>query len=313
MSSKGRCIVYGGGGFIGSNLVESLLKSGYPVTAFDKLNFSRKNILEFTNDIEIIEGDFYNEVDLKNSLNGIEFVYHLVSSTIPATSNKNPVYDAETNLISTLHLLEECVSKKIKKVIFISSGGTVYGVPETIPVKETQTGNPICSYGIIKKTIEEYLFMFNKLYNLDYNVFRLSNPYGVRQNPKYAQGAVTVFLYKALNDIPIEIWGDGSVVRDYIYISDVVDVLVKSLTENIDEKCFNLSSGKGISINELLEKIKSVVKKELIVNYTSARKEDVPVNILDNELVTSRFGIKPVVDIEEGLKRTANYLERYDG
>lgn len=286
---SGKCIVYGGGGFIGSNLTGLLLERGYEVCVFDKLNFSKKNIEEYLDRIKIIEGDFYNEADLKNSLAGADFVFHLVSSTIPATSNRNPVYDAETNLISTLHLLEECVLQKVKKVIFISSGGTVYGNPETVPVKESQYGHPICSYGIIKKTIEDYFFMYNKLYGLNYNVFRLSNPYGLKQSPHFAQGAVAVFLYKAIKGIPIEIWGDGSVVRDYIYISDVVEILADSLTKDFNEKVFNLSSGKGLNLNELIEKISGVLKFKPDVRYSPSRNVDLKVNILDNSLVRERF------------------------
>ncbi len=213
----------------------NFLKKNYYVTIFDKLNFSRINLAHNLSKIKIIEGDFNNEVDIKNSLKNIDIVFHLVSSTLPANSNENPVYDVETNLISSLKLFEECIQHKIKKVVFISSGGTVYGVPDKTPIIESHPLNPICSYGIIKKAIEDYLFMFNKIYGLSYNVFRLSNPYGERQNPYVAQGVIPVFLSKIIQNQKIEIWGDGEVTRDYIYIKDAVELLVKSLNYRVEK------------------------------------------------------------------------------
>lgn len=307
--SKERCIVFGGGGFIGSHLCEQLLAKNYNVRVFDKLNFSRKNISEFSDNVEISEGDFNNESDLKNSLEGVDYVFHLVSSTLPETSNMNPVYDAETNLISSLRLFRECVERNIRKVIFLSSGGTVYGIPVTIPINEDHPMHPICSYGIIKKTIEDYLFMFGKLYGLNYMVFRLSNPYGERQNPNAAQGAVPVFMNKALNDEEITVWGEGDIVRDYLYIRDAVKVLADSLKIQTDKRIFNLSSGEGHTINELIELIGKVSDKKMKVKYHRARKIDVPVNILDNTLVKSSFSWKPETSFEEGLKLTCNYLK----
>jgi UDP-glucose 4-epimerase len=308
MSKKGRCIIYGGGGFIGSHLCDELLSSNYEVTVFDKLNFSRRNIQHLDGRIKVIEGDFNNEVDLKNSLKGVDYVYHLVSSTLPASSNLNPIYDVETNLISTLRLLEECRGNSIKKIIFISSGGTVYGIPQSIPINENHPTHPLCSYGVVKKSIEEYLHMYHLIYGLEYNVFRLANPYGERQNPMAAQGAVAVFLNKALNSETIEIWGDGEVVRDYIYISDVINVLVRSLDVTAPEKIVNVGSGKGYSLNQILKYIESETNLEPKVVFTKARSIDVPVNILDNSLAKSLYSWSPAVDITEGIRLTHNYL-----
>lgn len=308
MLKKEKCIVFGGGGFIGSHLCEELLNKNYEVTIFDKINFSKRNISSFIKEIKIIEGDFNNLVDIKNSLNDIDFVYHLVSSTLPATSNDNPVYDAETNLISSLRLFCECIERKVKKVIFISSGGTVYGIPVKIPVKEDYHSNPICSYGIIKKTIEEYLYMFEKIYGLNYFIFRLSNPYGERQNPVAAQGVIPVFINKAIRNEKITVWGDGEVVRDYVYIKDVVKVLAGSLSKKTDKRIFNLSSGKGYSLNQIIELIMKISGKNVKVEYKTGRNIDVPVNILNNSRIKKYFNWKPGTSIDEGIKLTYNYL-----
>lgn len=310
MNKKENCIVFGGGGFIGSHLCELLLQKGYDVTLFDKVNFSKSNILHIKDKLKIIEGDFNNKIDIHNSLNNIDFVFHLVSSTLPASSNENPVYDVETNLVSSIRLFQECTARKIKKVIFLSSGGTVYGIPDKIPIKENYSSNPVCSYGIIKKTIEEYLFLFEKLYGLNYSVFRLSNPYGERQNPLAAQGAVSVFIHKAIVNEVITIWGDGGVIRDYIYIKDAVKVLADSIEINSNEKIYNLSSGSGHSLNDIIKIIEDVSGKKIRVDYIEARNIDVPVNILDNTLVKRTFEWKPETDIREGIKITYNYLKK---
>ncbi len=305
---KERCLVLGGGGFIGSHLTEELLHEGYEVTVFDKLNFSRKNISDFIDNIKIAEGDFNNQIEIDNALDGVDFVFHLVSSTLPASSNENPSYDVETNLISSLNLFKECVERKIKKVIFLSSGGTVYGVPESIPVKESNSTNPICSYGIVKKAIEDYLYMFYKIYGLDYFVFRLSNPYGERQNPFAAQGVIPVFMKNAIEDKQINIWGDGEVVRDYIYIKDAVKVLADSLKINSTDKVLNLSSGTGFSLNQIIELIKEISGKDIKVEYQKGRSIDVPVSILDNAKVREIFSWQPETEIKSGMLKTYNYL-----
>ncbi len=304
-----KTIIYGGGGFIGSHITEGLIAEGYDVTIFDKLNFDKRNISHLGKKIKVIEGDFHNEIELKDSIKHAGIVFHLVSSTLPASSNQNPVYDAETNLISTLRLLGECVKHKIEKVIFISSGGTVYGIPEELPIKESHHRRPICSYGIIKKTIEDYLFMYNKLYNLDYNVFRLSNPYGERQNPFVAQGVIPVFLKKMINKETIEIWGDGEVTRDYIYIKDVVKAINKSINKKTPSNVYNLGSGIGYSLNEILVKINRQTGLTPKVRYQKGRDVDVPVNILDVKLLKNELNWKPETGIEQGIRITYDYLK----
>ena len=307
-NSREKCLVLGGGGFIGSHLSDELISNGYDVVVFDKLNFSKKNIVHIKNNLSVLEGDFNNDVDIVKSLKGVDYVFHLVSSTLPASSNKNPIYDVETNLISSLMLLNESINNKVKKIIFISSGGTVYGFPKKIPIKEDHPRQPICSYGIIKKTIEDYLYMYNRLHGLDYTVFRISNPYGERQNPLSIQGAIPVFLRKIAKDEQVEIWGDGSITRDYIYIKDVVKVLVSALKISSENKIFNLGSGVGRSLNELIEVMKKVTGKDIKPKYEEARGLDVPVNVLDISLIKSVQNWKPTTDIESGITKTYKFI-----
>jgi UDP-glucose 4-epimerase len=308
---KKKCLVLGGGGFIGANLVEKLLNTDFDVRIFEIKNFSKKNIEDFIDKIEIVEGDFSNPIDLELAMIGVDFIYHLISTTLPANSVLNPSYDIESNLIPTLKLLQLCVQKKIKKVVFISSGGTVYGIPETLPIPENHASNPLNSYGITKRTIESYFMLFHKFWALDVCIFRLSNPYGEKQNPKSIQGAIPVFLHKAINKEHIEVWGDGSVVRDYIHISDVTMMLVKSLQLETPELIYNLGSGIGTSLNEILDFIRDVLEPDLQVTYLSSRSFDVPANILDIKLLKQRFGFEIGVELQDGITELHRYLKSH--
>jgi UDP-glucose 4-epimerase len=304
------CLILGGAGFIGSHLADSLLHKGYQVVIFDRINCFKGNINHIIKKIKFIEGDFNNEIDLKNALKGVDYVYHFVSTTLPQSSNLNPFYDVESNVLGSIKLFEECVSNSIKKVIFLSSGGTVYGIPKETPIKETHGCNPLCSYGITKIAIEKYLNLFNYLYGLDYSVIRLSNPYGERQNPNVPQGVISVFLKKVFTGETIEIWGDGSVIRDYIYISDVSSALVSVIQKYSDEKTFNVSSCNGYSLKQIIACIENITNRKAMVNYTNLnRKFDVSINLLDNSLFKKEFNWLPVISLEDGIEKTWNWIK----
>jgi UDP-glucose 4-epimerase len=310
MKSEGKesCIIYGGAGFIGSHITEELLKNSFNVTIFDKINASKKNVEHVLDRIDFIEGDFNNKVDIKDSLRGHTYAVHLVSSTLPADSNLNPAYDVETNLVSSLNFFEECVRQNIKKVIFISSGGTVYGNPIKTPVNEEHPTHPTSSYGITKLTIEKYLELYQNLKGLEYTILRLSNPFGERQNPKLGQGLIAALLYKIKNGQAIEIWGNGKIVRDYFYIKDGAKAVYLSLKQNSKFRTFNISSGKGLSINEILKKFKKILGLKFRVVYKEARKFDVLANVLDNRRAVRYLRWKPVTDFSDALKLTWNYI-----
>src|SRR5262249_42060795 len=142
-------------------------------------------------------------------LEGCQTCFHLVSTTLPKSSNADPVFDVESNVLATIRLLTQAIQTGLKKVVFVSSGGTVYGVPKQIPILETHATDPMCSYGITKLSIEKYLHLFHVLHGLDYTVLRLSNPFGEGQRVHASQGAVAVFLGKVLRGETVEIWGDG--------------------------------------------------------------------------------------------------------
>ena len=195
-------LITGGGGFIGRNLAIGLLCKGFSVRCLDRVKPAWLSA-----GIDFIEADFTATHLLESAFQNCETVIHLASTTLPKTSNDDPEFDVSTNLIGAIRLLEASVRNHVKNFFFLSSGGTVYGIPENLPVSESHQTNPICSYGIVKLAIEKYLRLFHKLYNLNTCSIRLANPYGCYQRVDATQGAIAVFCHNAINDIPINIWG----------------------------------------------------------------------------------------------------------
>ena len=194
--------------------------------------------------------------------------------------------------------------------MFISSGGTVYGAPNYLPVDEKHPTDPQVSYGITKLAIEKYLLMYQHLHGIKATVLRVTNPYGERQRVETAQGAVGVFLSRALKNESIQVWGDGSVTRDYIYVSDVAEAFALALKYEGPHSVFNISSGKGVSINELIERIETVLGGAIDKLYLSGRSYDVPINVLDNTLAAQELNWTPKVGLEEGLNLTSAWMKR---
>ena len=303
-----QALVIGGNGFIGTNLVLRLLKDGYTVRVYDRAD---SYFLDRLSGVEYIYGELGNIGSITSALSGVEIVYHLAATTKPESSNNDPAFDVVSNVADSIHLFEQCVKEKVKRVIFISSGGTVYGIPNYIPINEVHSTEPICSYGITKLTIEKYLSLFKRLHGLEYIVLRVSNPFGPFQNPFSQQGAIAVFMYKIFNKLPITIWGDGAVVRDYLFIEDLIDALLKASQITItDHNVFNISSGKGISLNKIISEIEYASKQKADVQYRPSRKFDVQENVLDNQLALNHLEWKPSTSLQDGLKKNYHWMSK---
>ena len=302
------CLVLGGAGFIGSHLSEALAGEGHRVRIFDRPHVDRLPLFPPSRGFEIFTGDFLNPQALAPALEGTEIVFHLVSTTLPKNSNDNPVYDVESNVLGSLRLLELCREHGVRKLVFVSSGGTVYGVPCTTPVAEDHPTEPICSYGIHKLMVEKYLALSHRLHGLDYRIVRPANLYGPRQRLDIAQGAVAVFLDRALRDQPIQIWGDGSVVRDYVYVADAVDAMLKAASFEGAQRIFNIGSGKGASLNQLVAEIEKLLGRRVKVEHSAPRALDVPVNVLDASAAERHLGWRASTPLAEGLRRTCEWL-----
>lgn len=299
------CLILGGNGFIGSHLVDRLLAEGQEVRVFDKYEERYRKPLP---DVDYHFGDFGNRGLLADALQGVDIVFHLISTSLPKTSNDDPAYDVQSNVIETIFLLEKCVELGVGKIVFISSGGTVYGRPTHLPVSEDSPTEPECSYGITKLTIEKYLALYLQLHGLEYVIVRPSNPYGSRQNPHGIQGAIPVFLGKVARNEPIEIWGDGEVIRDYLYIDDLIDAICRAAVTSSTERIFNVGSGEGVSLNRIVSIIREVSGREVPVNYTPARSFDVPAICLDISRARHHLAWDPVMPLGDGIRRTWDFI-----
>jgi UDP-glucose 4-epimerase len=234
---------------------------------------------------------------------GAEVVFHLASTTLPQSSNLDPGFDVSSNLLGALHVLEAVRHSGGARLVVVSSGGTVYGVPKQVPIPEEHPTEPTCSYGITKLAIEKYVALYRQLHGVQGVVLRVANPYGERQRLDAAQGVVPVFLGKALRGDPLEIWGDGSTVRDFLHISDVVAALLAAWRKPSGAVVFNVGSGMGLSLNGLVELMEAELGRSLDVIHHPARGFDVPTNVLCIARAQQCWGWHPQVSVAEGLRR----------
>lgn len=295
-----RCLILGGTGFLGKNLIRGLMKEHHEVVVYAR-NYHKLHELDSCfKTIEVICGDFSRETDFESILDGIECVFFLISATGP--SNKDLKLDFKQNVMPSFALLDCCVKKKIR-VLFFSSGGTVYGEPQYLPIKESHPTNPICAYGMSKMVVERMLEYYRVMYGLDYRILRISNPYGPGQDPNRRQGVIAVFLAHVLAGKEIEIWGNGETVRDYLFVDDLIEACVMLLSYAGNERIFNIGSGKGVSLNEILHAIHELLQKEIHVTYKEKRMQDVKTNVLDIARIKQEMNWHPHTDLYDGIRR----------
>jgi UDP-glucose 4-epimerase len=305
-----KIVVFGGGGFIGSAIVDRLLLSGHEVRIFERPRVLPYRSFGESEKVEWIAGDMLSVHDLATAVEGRDAVLHLVSSTLPKNSNEDMIYDVQSNLVPTLGLLDAMVERGVGRIVFISSGGTVYGRPKYLPIDEAHPTDPLVSYGITKLAIEKYLLLYQRMRGIKATILRVANPYGERQRAETAQGAVGVFLHRALRGQAIEIWGDGSIIRDYLYVGDVADAFAKALEYGGEESVFNIGSGVGVSLNELIPVIELAIGRKIERRYMPGRAFDVPASVLCNGLAKRELGWEPKVPLPEGIRLTQAWIDK---
>ena len=300
-------LIIGGTGFIGKYLVEELLASGRKVITVSRHNFEYNKV-----EHHLVETLFDKKIEkILNS--GIDEVVYLAYATKPKTSFDNPVRDIEENLAQTVHLFESVYKiKSIKRIIYVSSGGTVYGNSNSNAISENHAQNPISPYGITKLTIEHFAKMFFKIYDLPVIIVRPSNAYGIGQAAKEGQGFIAYAMHSILHDKPINIYGEQGTIRDYIYVSDVAKAIRFSLDKAQCGNTYNIGSGTGYSNSEIINLIDKVIGKKYTVKleYSDSRPFDVNKNILDTAAIKKDTGWVPLISIQEGLLLTWNALTK---
>jgi UDP-glucose 4-epimerase len=244
---------------------------------------------------------------LVEALTGVEAVYHLVSTTLPGTADLDVKTDIQDNLIGAINLLESMCGLGVQRILFLSSGGTVYGIPDIVPIPETHPLRPISSYGIVKASIEHYLEMYRRTRGISPIIVRASNPFGPRQAHSGVQGVVSTFLRQVLAGDPIEIWGDGSVVRDYFDVNDLAEFCARAGTAR-GEGAYNVGSGRGMSINEIVEAVRKVTGSDVEIIYKPARTIDVPHSVLDCSRAKKDFEWGCDADFDAALRKTWDWL-----
>lgn len=301
-------LLLGANGFIGKNLVDFLFDAGYVVHILDKNKFiSKQNQIIKQVNISISETDKLKDYIENES---IKTVIHLVSGLLPSSSSKDFHQEMVDVIIPTFHLIDILSESKVKFVYF-SSGGTVYGQCDNSMLKEDQLCNPSSYYGYSKLMIEEYLRVTHRKTDLSYLVIRPSNPYGRYQNPNKKQGFIAVALDKIIKNENIEIWGDGSTIRDYIYIDDLCLAVTNLLLNNIENMSLNIGSGVGHSLLDVIDVLEHVCGREISIIFKGARVVDVRKAVLNVEKVKNLISFKPI-SLMDGIKSYYNFLQKGD-
>ncbi len=303
-------LIIGGGGFIGRHVALQLSRLGEDVLLAGRhppagqIPASHAGRIGF----ELIE---LGSADWDRLVANVDVVHHYAWGSLPASANANPGGDLLGNVGALIALLEALHRRGGGRVIFASSGGTVYGRPQQIPVPEDHALAPINAYGAGKATAEIYLSLFRSMHGMDCRIARISNPFGAGQNISRGQGAVTTFIKNALADEPISIWGTGAVVRDYIHISDTAKCLtVLANTPRHAEHIFNIGSGVGVSLNDIVTELETCLGRRLNVRRTEPRPIDVPVSVLSIDRAREILGWSPALSFSEGILRTLSDLRQ---
>jgi UDP-glucose 4-epimerase len=290
-----------GHGFLGSAIFSDLTRKGYAVKIFSRSLPPELLSNHFIGKIEEIEEN-------EHIFNGISTVIHAVHTTIPYTSDSDPVGDVESNVIPFIKLLNTCKKKNISKFIYLSSGGAVYGHPtNSKPLNEIAQTNPESPYGISKLINEKYLMLYGKAFSNGFVILRASNIYGIGQNVTVPQGIIGHLIKSVKTNNEINIWGDGESRKDYLYLEDFLQAIVKVIEDKVARNCiYNIASGKTSSINELIHTVEKIANKKISCNYSPFKNFDISNIALDNSLFRETYSWKPTTLLEEGIKHIYN-------
>jgi UDP-glucose 4-epimerase len=304
------CLI-GGAGFIGRAVTRQLLAAGRKIIIMD----IGTRPTELDPRIDYIQGDYGNKIFLTEALQGVDEIVLLAYASVPKTSFEDPLSDLTSNLPPALVLFDVARNLPLKKLIILSSGGTVYGKVAHVPIDEATATNPISPYGITKLAIEKYANLYHELYELPAVILRPANAYGEGQRPFTGQGFIATAVASVLTGKVLTMFGEAGSVRDYIHVDDIASSICAALDKGEAGACYNVGTGKGTSNSEVLEMINQLATPMGLmanVSIQSERRFDVPANILNSTKLTEATGWTPSVTLEEGLQRVWDWSKAHE-
>lgn len=298
--------VFGANGFIGRHLTRSLIARGHKTACFGRhfpLDFER----EFGGKAQLHLIDLHDDIHTHSRLQGVTHVIQLINSSNAAMGNTKIVADMQSNLLPHVSFINSCILAGVRSFTFLSSGGTVYGKPQSVPISENHPTLPLNSYGLTKLVTEQYLQMLCRGTDMGFGILRVANPYGPGQTGLGGQGLIGTILQKYKLGEEISIFGDGLAERDYLYIEDAVDAIVRTVEQEPMNDVFNIGSGRGRSILEVVSAVESALGVALPRKHIPNRSTDAPANILDVTKAKRALGWETTTDFETGVARTVEW------
>ena len=301
------CLVLGAGGFIGTAVCRALAQTGARIHGFSR----RQAFANSLPPMRFTAGEFTDRAALALAVDGAEIVFHLLGGTNPEVSNKDPIADLQINTVASVQLMELCRVAGVRKIVFVSSGGAVYGRQPTVPIAETAATEPISAYGINKLMVEKYLQLYSYLGGPKAVSLRVANPYGPFQSPFRRQGLVAALIEAVIAGNAVEIWGDGRVVRDFLYVDDVAEALLLAAIYDGTETVLNVGSGVGRSVQDVAESVCALLgRPDTKLTYRNARQADVAANVLDVRRINAELNWSAGIAWADGVLRTADWVRR---
>ena len=305
-----KVLVTGGAGFIGSNIVDALILAGHDVVVIDNLYMGRMKNLN-------PKAKFYlmdlraDELEKVFALEKFDVVYHEAAQMDVRRSVENPIFDAQVNVLGTLNVLQNSVKNGVKKVVFASTGGAIYGEQDYFPADEEHPNRPVSPYGITKLTVEKYLYFYKLTYGLQHVILRYANVYGPRQNPHGEAGVVAIFIEKMLiGEQPI-INGDGKQTRDFVFVEDVVRANLLAI-DYPESDVFNVGTAIETDVNTIFRELNKIVGKNIPETHGPAKEGEQQRSVINYSKAKERLGWEPKVSLQEGLRKTVNYFKNYE-
>jgi UDP-glucose 4-epimerase len=302
-----KILVTGGAGFIGSHVVDLFIENGFDVVVVDDLSTGRLSNLN--------PAVTFYKLDIRSpQLADVfekerpDYINHHAAQMDVRRSVIDPLFDADVNILGSINLIKCAKDFRVKRFVYISTGGAVYGEPKYLPCDEVHPINPICQYGASKHTVEHYLYMYQYLYGLDYVVLRYPNVYGPRQDPQGEAGVVAIFTGLMLKGEQATVNGDGEQQRDFVYVGDCARANLLAVQTAKESAIFNLGSGQGTSINQIFDQLKTITGYKLERIHGPAKDGETRRIYLDANKARDELGWTPTIDLDTGLQKTVDYF-----